>query len=217
MSVITRSLAYGRGRVREVRKVKAAYIRRRMQRRAQPFLQGQGFSFITQNCIGIRFSQWAKDGYRSPTVNLWFKPGGFLDFVEQLPEYLAMEVVEDPEQSNAYGYPVGRIGEVEVYFTHYRSFADARAQWHRRAARVRLDRVIVVMQERDGFEASHLRRFEQLAWPRKLLVAASSIDSPGVISVPAWKDQAEVGDTYGEVDLLDPVLTEGVLHRLTTA
>lgn len=215
MAVITRALAYGRGRIQEIQKVKASLIRGRMQRRARPFLQGQEFSFITQNCVGIRFSQWAKDEYRSPTVNLWFKPGGFLDFVEQLPEYLAMDVVEDPDESASRGFPVGRVGEVEVYFTHYPSFADARSQWHRRAARVRLDRVIVIMQERDGFDLSHLHRFEQLNWPRKLLVAASHIDSPDVISVPAWTGRAEVGDTYGEVDLLDPVLTTGVLQKLT--
>jgi len=215
MAVISRALAYGRGRMHEIHKAKAALVRGRMQRRARPFLQDQEFSFITQNCVGIRFSKWAGDEYRSPTVNLWFKPGGFLTFAEQLPEYLTMEVVEDPQQSATYGYPVGLLGEVELYFTHYRTFADARIQWHRRASRVRLDRVVIIMQERDGFDASHLQRFAQLPWSRKLLIAASPLDVPGVVQVPAWAGRSEVGDTYGEVDLLDPVLTTGVLQRLT--
>jgi uncharacterized protein (DUF1919 family) len=186
-----------------------------MSRRAYPFLAGREFSFITQNCFGARLSEWAEDRFRSPTINLWFKPDGFLTFLEDLPFYLTQEIVEDFEGSIEHGYPVGRLGEIEIFFMHYSSFDQARRSWIERAPRVRMDRIVVVMNDRDGFDANHLRRFRSLAFDRKILFTSKNLGVPEAQQIPAWAELECVGDTYGQVELLDPVLTEGLLARLT--
>lgn len=210
-----RVASYARWQVSRLDQVRIRWIRRRMTRRIRPYLAGQEFSFITQNCVGIRFSEWAADEYRSPTINLWFTPGDFLSFVEDLPRYLGMEMDHDAEESAACGYPVGRLGDIRVYCTHYATIQQAREQWARRAARTRLDRVIVVMHDRDGFTDQHLSRFAALAWKRKILITATPRLHPRAISVPGWAHRTEVDDTYGYVELLDPVLTDEVLRALT--
>ena len=210
-----RVAAYARWKLSRLDHLRIRRIRRRMTRRIRPYLAGQEFSFITQNCVGIRFSEWAADEYRSPTINLWFTPGDFLSFAENLPEYLDMEMAYDAEQSIECGYPVGRLGDIRVYCTHYASIEQAREQWARRAARTRLDRIIVVMHDRDGFTDEHLARFAALPWKRKLLITARPRLLAGAVSVPGWAHLTEVGDTYGFVELLDPALTDEVLRALT--
>lgn len=201
--------------VAQARTLRVEQIRRRMSRRARPYLAGREFSFITQNCFGARLSEWAEDRFRSPTINLWFKPDGFLTFVEDLPTYLTQDVIEDRESSIEHGYPVGRLGDIQIFFMHYSSFEQSRRSWLERAPRVRLDRVIVVMNDRDGFDASHLRRFQSLPFDRKVLFTSMELDAPEAEQVPAWAGLECVGDTYGHVELLEPVMTKGLLSRLT--
>ena len=214
-SYLVRAMAYARWRISRIDQIRIRWIRRRMTRRIRPYLAGQEFSFITQNCVGIRFSEWATDEYRSPTINLWFTPGDFLTFAEDLPAYLSMTIDHDVEQSAERGYPVGRLGDISVYFTHYATIDQARDQWARRARRVRPDRIILVMHDRDGFTDEHLARFAALPWKRKLLITAQPKGIPQAVSVPAWAHRAEVDDTYGFVELLEPVLTDEVLRDLT--
>ena len=65
--------------------------------------------------LGLRFN--------SPTVNLWFKPGEFIKFLSRLEYYLYdCEIQRDVQSSVERGYPVGRLDDIHVYFTHYESF-----------------------------------------------------------------------------------------------
>lgn len=194
---------------------RAGLARKRLQWRARPYLKDRRFSFITQNCIGARFSAWADDQFRSPTINLWFTPDGFLTLVEDLPHFLGSSLRQDHDQSAERGYPVGDLAGLSVYFMHYGSFEEAERSWRLRASRVNLDRVVVVMNDRDGFDERHLERFHALPWRRKLLLTAREFPGPDVLRLPAYAGRREVGDTYGEVDALEPVMTKRVLERLT--
>ena len=214
-SIRSRVAVAARTPLAQARSIRVERIRRRMSRRARPYLAGREFSFITQNCFGARLSEWADDRFRSPTINLWFKPDGFLTLVEDLGSYLAQDLVEDRKGSIDHGYPVGRLGDIEIFFMHYSSFEQARRSWLERAPRVRMDRVIVVMNDRDGFDASHLRRFQSLPFDRKVLFTSKDLSLPEAQQVPAWAGLECVGDTYGQVELLEPVMTEGLLGRLT--
>jgi uncharacterized protein (DUF1919 family) len=141
-------------------------------------------------------------GYTSPTVGAWFSSVDFLSFCEALVDNLSAEVVEDAQASAKVGYPVGRIGEVRIWFQHYPTFDDARAAWVKRAARVDPAKVFVVMTDRDGFTLSNLDRFQALP-RRKLLLSHAVLPGSEVVYVPGYEQNGRVGDIYDEFERLD--------------
>jgi len=190
-------------------------IRRRrvlLRRRVHRVVHGSDVSILAPNCVGGRISELAGNPYRSPTVGLIIDSDSYLEMLSDLPRYLAHEVVEDPERSAQLGFPVGRMGSVELRFMHYATFGDAVERWHERAARVDPDRVAVLWNDLGGTSDDHVARFAALPFPRKLMFAPRP--RPGldfVAVVPAFVDADHLVDLYTEYELLEPVLDA---HRL---
>ena len=139
-----------------------AYLRQKRLR-----LRNKTPSIISNNCVagviyhdlGLRFD--------SPTVNLFFEAGDFVRFAENLKEYLSLELKEIPSDRP---YPVGMLGDVTIYFKHYRSFAEAKAKWEERTARIRFDNLYFVMSEKEGCTLPVAERFDRLQYKNKVLL-----------------------------------------------
>jgi uncharacterized protein (DUF1919 family) len=154
--------------------------------------------YISQNCIGGRFYDLQRRGYTSPTVGLWFEPSGFLKFCANLRDNLQADLLPDQTESNRAGYPVGRIHGIKVMFQHYPAFAAAKSAWNRRAARVSLDDVFILMTDRDGFAAADLQGFEQLPTTRKILFSHRKMPhNDNVVYVPGFEKEGCIGELYG--------------------
>ena len=75
----------------------------------------------------------------------------------------------DVQSSAESGYPVGRLDDIHVYFTHYGSFEQAKRKWDERLQRLNMDNLYVVMVEKDGCTEQDLAAFDQLNYKHKVV------------------------------------------------
>ena len=59
-------------------------------------------------------------------------------------------------------YPVGRIGDVEIYFMHYPDPKEALAKWHRRASRINFEKMFFLLTETELMKIEHINKFVEL-------------------------------------------------------
>lgn len=115
--------------------------------------------------LGLRFN--------SPTVNLWFQPEDFLRFLSNLEHYLYdCEIEENILGSEKNGYPVGRLDDISIYFTHYKTFEQARQKWYERLKRLKMHNIYVVMVQIDGCTEQDIYSFDKLEFKHKVIFTA---------------------------------------------
>lgn len=131
-------------------------------------------SILSSNCIGGMMCHDLRIPFASPTVNLLFEPADFLTFVENFRYYLSLDLVEDKNnQRYGKGVPVGKLGDLTLYFIHYQSFDEAKRLWMRRKARVDEKHLFVVAQDFSEqavelYDEELMRRFQALPYPKVL-------------------------------------------------
>ena len=93
-------------------------------------------SILTPSCIGGLISHNLGLPFRSPTVNLWMDNHDFVKFAWIFgiisPRSSPSGPGEKTEQFQEGDYPVGKLGDLTVYFNHYRSDEEAKDAWNRR-------------------------------------------------------------------------------------
>ena len=143
------------------------FLRKRIRMADRKALTNSQFSIISSNCWGGVVYHDLGHEFLSPTINLWFEPSDFLKFVESLKWYLSIEPIEDT--SVKLDYPVGKIGDIHLYFMHYNSFEEAKRKWIERATRINWDNIYVVMTEWPDSSFNLYEKFEKLPYKNKVL------------------------------------------------
>ena len=183
----------------------------RFRRKIRGFI-ARDTSIVSSNCIGGRLAQIARYPYNSPTVGLWMEPPDFLELVRDLRDIIEEDIVEDISASDSFGYPVGLIRGLRLYFQHYASFEQAIFDWRRRATRLNFDDVVVTFTDRDGASTKDLKSFEDLPY-RKIAFTANPFGCSAVV-VPQYQGMPCVGDLYSDWRSLDTALSKQNLNRL---
>ncbi|WP_295746735.1 DUF1919 domain-containing protein [uncultured Limosilactobacillus sp.] len=137
------------------------------------------FSIICQNCVaGFIYHQLGLK-FLTPTINLYFYPGDFLHFVQNLHYYLSdCPLVED--QLAPQNFPVGLLGDaqrqIRIYFNHDSTFEAAKAKWERRKQRVNYQQLYVIGGDAYGqpYSTAQLRAFDQLPFQNKVLFTGAA-------------------------------------------
>lgn len=130
-------------------------------------------SIISINCIGGVVCHELHLRFNSPTINLWFRTKDFLTFLTNLDYYLYnCELVQDMKLSNQYMYPVGILGEIRIFFQHYKSFEEAKTKWIERTKRLHMDNLYIVMVQGDDCTENDLVYFEKLDFKHKVCFTA---------------------------------------------
>lgn len=143
------------------------FINRRNRRR----LRNTTFSLLCNNCNGGILSHDLGLQFRSPTINLFFYYDHFLKFCENLDYYLEQElkICENPLHKPAIEYPVCNLGDLEIHFLHYSSFAEAKKKWDSRAKRVDKDNLFIMLTCYDLNDHEFLERFDNLPFKNKVV------------------------------------------------
>jgi len=158
------------------------------------------FSIIANDCWGGEIYRRLKLPYRTPFVGLYLMTPCFVRMLEQkdLRAFLAQPLkwIEHSryesvgrEKRQMGNYPSALLGgEIEVHFMHYRSREEAAEKWSRRLARVNWDNLIFKMDySKDLATEEHLKRFEALAWQKKLAFGQPpSVSFPHAVAVPNY-------------------------------
>lgn len=99
----------------------------------------------------------------------------FLRFLLNLQWYLQQELtfVEDPSRS----YPVARLGDIAIYFTHYATENEARDCWNRRKLRINYDNLYIIMYDRDGITEEDILKLRDYPCKGKVIFSACTYDT----------------------------------------
>lgn len=183
-TVIERLLGGTRRRAR----VALSTVDRRRVRQDQVYV-------VSDDCWGGELYKHLDLPFSTPFIGLTVSPSDYVRLVTRLEDYLSadLDFLEQPGTFQQSEYPVGVLGgDVEIHFLHYRTAADARDKWTRRAERVDLDRVAVKFDasKPDASDADR-EAFLRLNLPKKVAFSAGRV--PGCVHVPGWvSDGAEM-------------------------
>lgn len=155
-------------------------------------LKNKTMTVISSNCNGAYMLHDLGCQFNTPTVNLYFMADDFLKFVSNLQWYLTQELteVQVPEVS----FPVGRLGDILLYFMHYDSFTDAKLKWEERSKRIDFNNIYLVMTDKNGCEYKHIKEFDNLPYAHKVIFTHK--DYPEFSSacyIPGFENDCEVG------------------------
>ena len=142
--------------------IKNKWRTRILSRYAKKRINLKDVSIISMNCIGGIVYHDCQQQFLSPTVNLYFLPGDFIKFVNNLDMYLS----ETPKVVMGTNFPVGAIGNIKVFFQHYSTPEEALAKWEERKKRVNKEKIFVIMVERDGFNDNDFEGFKNIKYPK---------------------------------------------------
>ncbi len=106
-------------------------------------LGNKNFVIISNNCWGAEVYQWYKRPYNSPFIGLFLYGSCYLKLLSNFDYYMNQKLnfIKGHETKYKYpykdwDYPVGRLDDIEIHFTHYKSEEIAREKWERRTARM---------------------------------------------------------------------------------
>lgn len=104
-------------------------------------LKNENITLISSNCVGACILNDLGVRFNSPFVNLWIKPKDFLKICENLSYYMKQSLTFI--QIKGIDYPVALLGDVSIYFQHYKSEKEAEECWNRRVKRMNLNHIYI--------------------------------------------------------------------------
>ena len=149
------------------------------------------FSIISQNCIGGVMYHDLGLKFLSPTINAYMSALDFIKFCENLEYYCSINA-EDILFVEERQYPVGFLGDIKIYFVHYKTKDEVIQKWNDRRQRINFKKIRIVMTDRDGLDEGLLRRFLKLPY-KKILFSAKDYGVPEINYMPCFKKQICVG------------------------
>lgn len=181
-------------------KIKKLYFRNTASIR-QKKIHNKDFTIISNNCWGGLVYQSYGLPYQSPTAGLFILPDDYVKFVKDLKKYLSkkLEFIKPDESKwrallgEDFDYPVARLGDIEIYFVHYKTAEEAKEKWERRAKRVNYDKVIYKMSDQNFCKKQNLEEFVRLPMKNKVCFVSKNYginDTIRVKGVMATDDKA---------------------------
>lgn len=161
-------------------------------------LKNRSFTIISNNCWGGFVYQKFGLPYQSPTVGCGILDDHYFKFCSNLRYYLSQELVFiDPKTSldykkrkQRYGreidYPVGRLDDVEIWFTHYKTREDAKEKWIRRCNRINFSNLLIKWSKRNSDSESGIDEFLELPYQHKIAFVSPDISFKhhDIITIP---------------------------------
>lgn len=167
------------------------WCRKIKNRKLRERLTNSTVSIISNNCTGGVISHDLGLRFLSPTVNLFMDANDFVKFCENLEYYLSIENIEEKNDTTR-TYPVGKLGDITLYFVHYKTFEDACAKWMERKKRVDLNNIRILGCDRDGMNEELMDRFELLPYP-KVLFTHLPMNKKSAYYIKGYEKEKEVG------------------------
>lgn len=145
-----------------VQKVFNYFYEKNLQRR----IKNDGFTILCSNCMGGVIYHRLNKQFLSPTINLWMHQSDFLKFVKNLEGYIEKEL---EFVKTEYDYPVGKLGDIKIYFNHSKTQGEARANWNRRKERIQYDNLYIIMYDRDGITKDDILSLNDVVCKNKIV------------------------------------------------
>jgi len=158
-------------------------------------LKNKDFSLIASNCNGMFILKDLNLPYRSPFVNLWLYPKDFIKFLKNIDFYSDLELKFLKKEN--INYPIGLLGDIEIYFQHFSSEQEAFKKWNKRIKRINKENLFILMTDRDGCTDEDLLDFECLPYKnKKVLTHIPHDEISSAVYIPSWEKEDNVGMCY---------------------
>lgn len=167
------------------------FFRKKVNKRLRKELANPNVSIISNNCTGGIISHDLGLRFLSPTVNLFMEANDFVKLCENLEYYLGVTQIEEVIDTTR-NYPVGKLGDITLYFVHYKTFEEARKKWLERRKRVDLNNIRIFGCDRDGMTEQLMDRFGKLPYP-KVLFTHLPMDRNYTYYIKGYEKEKEVG------------------------
>ena len=124
-------------------------------------------SIIAINCWGGRAYHALGMQFATPFINMYVRPNDYLKLLNNLSYYLELpleycKMQYEPKIGN---YPVGCLGDVELYFNHYSNMEEAAGKWNERIKRLNMENLFVMMYT-DNYQVAE--QFDSLPYDKKV-------------------------------------------------
>lgn len=137
-------------------------------------------------------------GYLSPTIGCGIVDEHYFKMCENLKYYLSLPLeFINPKDASYYefrkarykkeiDYPVAKLGDIEIWFTHYKSKATAKEKWERRIKRMNWDKIIIKWSQRNSLDNSLVERFLTLPFKNKIAFVTPGCDikNEQIVTIP---------------------------------
>ncbi len=114
----------------------------------------ENITLISNNCIAGFVYHDIRMQFNSPTINLQIAPSDYVKFVNNMDEYLSKDLIEITEPNvecfkklggGGINFPVGKLGDIVIYFQHYKSFEVAKHKWEDRKKRIDKNKIVLLL------------------------------------------------------------------------
>lgn len=134
------------------------------------------FVIISNNCFGGQVYQWLGKTYNTPFVGLYLNGPCYLKLLQNFDYYLKqdLEFIQESiyPKTKKHWYPIGKLDDIEVHFSHYDSQEEAMEKWTRRKKRMleteEKNRLFPVLVERDNVDEQIVKEFHKIPFENKL-------------------------------------------------
>lgn len=169
---------------------------RTIDRKNRERLANTDCSILSINCNGCTIAHDLGLRFNSQFVNLWLTPKDYLEYLHHLDYYNSQPLtfVKD----GRYSHPVGIVGGLTIYFTHYLTEEDAREKWEIRKERIKRDNLFVMMTDQEGCTEEQMREFDSLPFENKVLFThVPHPEIPSTFYIHGFENQDMVGKLNG--------------------
>lgn len=166
-------------------------------------LNNTDFTIISNNCwAGIVYEHYHINK-ATPTVGLYFFPDDYLKFITNLKYYLSQEMIVTTYEESKYKEeivrrheeyaPIGKLGDIELVFLHYKDPVIAKDKWERRVKRTNWQNIIIKFSYMNGCNDEHVHKFEKIKGIKKFMFVTKPF--------PEYSDCIEIpGNSAGQIE-----------------
>lgn len=168
---------------------------KRYESRQKRRLRQNDFSIISSNCIGGIICHILGIRFNSPFVNLWIKGDDYVKLLYNLKEYMSLPLEFTKEEGIE--YPIGQLGDINIYFMHYKSEKDALEKWNIRKGRINYDKLYLVHCDNTGGNYQDLVKYDALPYKKVLFTNKNLADIESMFKISGY-DNVEIIDDYSK-------------------
>lgn len=139
-------------------------------------LKNTDFTIFSNNCIAGFIYQRYGMKYLTPTIGINIEPSHFIKFCKNYTYYLSLELQEAKEFNQEWfksigggdiKFPVGKLGDINIYFQHSNNFEKSKADWERRKTRINYDNIYMILYDTNRKDLN-FKMFETIEHEKKL-------------------------------------------------
>lgn len=155
------------------------FIRTKYSNLRRKKLKNEDFTIISNNCWSGTIYESYNLKKLSPTIGLFFMSNDYIKFISNIKYYLSLDIeFIDPNNSNYYDYickeknfgkfPIGKLGDIEIFFLHYKNRKEVLSKWNRRKKRINWNKIIFKFNDQNLCDAKNVEDFVKLPYKNKL-------------------------------------------------